>query len=83
MEKAENMLQEAASKMGTTIGDIEDLAIAKNHNINILDVLEDLKEIREIIHYAHSKIANSEVKMFRERNSKSSKPFEFDGTNNR
>ena len=56
MENAKYMLQEAGAKMNSAISDIEDLTISRNHGINILDVLEDLKEAREIILHIQSKI---------------------------
>jgi hypothetical protein len=56
MENVKYMLQEAGAKMNSAISDIEDLAISKNHRINILDVLEDLKEAREIILHIQGKM---------------------------
>lgn len=59
MENVKYMLQEAGAKMNSAISDIEDLTISKNHKINILDVLEDLKEAREIILHIQDKIDRS------------------------
>lgn len=56
MENVKYMLQEAGAKMNSAISDIEDLTISKNHKINILDVLEDLKEAREIILHIQGKM---------------------------
>lgn len=53
------MLQEASVKMKSSISDIEDLTILKNHNVNILDVLDDLKKVRETILYIQDKIDRS------------------------
>lgn len=56
MENVKYMLQEAGAKMNSAISDIEDLTISRNHRINILDVLEDLKEAREIILHIQGKM---------------------------
>lgn len=59
MENVKYMLQEASVKMKSSISDIEDLTILKNHNVNILDVLDDLKKVRETILYIQDKIDRS------------------------
>lgn len=60
MENVKYMLQEASVKMKSSISDIEDLTILKNHNVNILDVLDDLKKVRETILYIQDKIDRSQ-----------------------
>jgi hypothetical protein len=56
MENLKSILQEASEKINSAIGDIEDLTISKNHKVNILDVLEELKSVREIIHHLQGNI---------------------------
>ncbi len=63
MENVKYMIQEAGAKMNSAISDIEDLTISKNHKINILDVLEDLKEAREIILHIQGKMNRSPEKL--------------------
>lgn len=64
MENVKNMLEEAGSKMNSVIGDVEDLTISKNYKVNILDVLDELKHIREIILYVQSKVDHNDEGYF-------------------
>lgn len=64
MENVKYMLQEAGAKMNSAISDIEDLTISRNHSINILDVLEDLKEAREIILHVQGNINTGNDRYF-------------------
>jgi hypothetical protein len=43
------LLEEASVKLSCAVNDMEDLTISKNHKINILDVLEELKVVKKLI----------------------------------
>ncbi len=43
------LLEEASVKLSCAVNDMEDLTISKNHKINILDVLEELKIVKKLI----------------------------------
>ena len=58
------MLQEAGAKVNSAIGDIEDLTISKNHKVNILDVLEELKGAREIIYHLQGNMNSNMERYF-------------------
>ncbi len=49
MDNFKNLLEEATSKLTVVVNDLEDLTISGNHKINILDVLEEIKNTRELI----------------------------------
>ena len=63
MSNLKILLEEAASKLSLAVSDIEDLSISKNHKVNILDVLEELKISRDLINEARHL---SEAKNFSE-----------------
>lgn len=56
MNQSKILLEEASVKLCTAVNDIEDLTITKNHKVNILDVLEDLKIVSQLLKEARSKM---------------------------
>jgi len=71
------MLQEAGAKVNSAIGDIEDLTISKNHRVNILDVLEELKAAREIIYHLQGNINSNTERYFINRETGMKEPFDM------
>lgn len=63
MSNLKIILDEAASKLSIAVSDIEDLSISKNHKVNILDVLEELKIVKELVSQARF---STEQKQFSE-----------------
>ncbi len=78
MENVKYMLQEAGAKVNSAIGDIEDLTISKNHKVNILDVLEELKAAREIIYHLQGNINTDEDRYFINMETGMREPFKLD-----
>lgn len=78
MENVKYMLQEAGAKVNSAIGDIEDLTISKNHKVNILDVLEELKAAREIIYHLQGNIDSDRDRYFINRETGIMEPFKLD-----
>ena len=77
MENVKYMLQEAGAKVNSAIGDIEDLTISKNHRVNILDVLEELKSAREIIYHIQGNINSNSERYFLNKQTGIMEPFEM------
>jgi len=63
MTNLQILLEEASAKLSSAVGDIEDLTISKNHKVNILDVLEELKIVKELVSQARF---STEQKQFSE-----------------
>jgi hypothetical protein len=78
MENVKYMLQEAGAKVNSAIGDIEDLTISKNHKVNILDVLEELKAAREIIYHLQGNINTGNDRYFINRETGIREPFKLE-----
>jgi len=77
MENTKYMLQEAGAKVNAASGDIEDLTISKNHRVNILDVLEELKAAREIIYHLQGNINSNTERDFVNRETGMKEPFDM------
>lgn len=52
MNNLQILLEEASVRLSSAVSDIEDLTISKNHKVNILDVLEELKIVKELVNQA-------------------------------
>jgi len=54
MNQLKLLIQGAESKLNSVVTDIEDLAISKNRDVNILDVVEEIKVTQKMLNEALS-----------------------------
>lgn len=54
MNQLKSLIETAEAKLSSAVMDIEDLTISKNHKVNIMDVVEEIKIAQKLLTEAMS-----------------------------